>query len=77
VAWESKNPEKRSAHREVEYAIKTGKLFRQPCERCGEAERVQAHHDDYSKPFEIMWLCQRHHRERHRELAAQTNSEVA
>ena len=31
------------------------------CFKCG--EKGQAHHDDYSKPFEIKWLCFKHHRE--------------
>lgn len=28
----------------------------------------QAHHEDYSKPIDVMWLCFRHHRERHGQL---------
>ena len=67
-AWNVANPEKRRAQKNVEYALKSGKLIRQPCERCGAIERIQAHHDDYSKPLDVMWLCQVHHKERHREL---------
>lgn len=71
--WGDQNPEKRRAHKRVEYALKTGRLIRQPCERCG-TERAQAHHDDYSRPLEVTWLCQAHHRQRHRELEAQQNA---
>ena len=46
------------------YAIKTGKLIRQPCEVCG-AKKVDAHHDDYAKPLEVRWLCRSHHRQWH------------
>ena len=35
-----------------------------PCEVCGEL-KVEAHHDDYYKPFEVRWLCGHHHREHH------------
>jgi hypothetical protein len=28
----------------------------------------QGHHPDYSKPFEVVWLCQLHHSEEHRKL---------
>lgn len=59
------NPEKRGAHIAVGNALRDGKLFRQPCEKCG--KRAQAHHDDYSKPLEVRWLCTTHHREHHRE----------
>lgn len=49
------------------YAIKTGILTRQPCAVCG-AKKAQAHHDDYSKPLEVRWLCSKHHAELHRNL---------
>lgn len=65
--WQAANPEKRAAHKRVEVALRNGTLVRLSCERCGDV-RSQAHHDDYSKPLEVMWLCQLHHRERHREL---------
>lgn len=67
--WEERFPEKRRAHRAVEAALKSGKLIRRPCERCGDT-RSQAHHDDYFHPLAVTWLCQPHHRERHRELEA-------
>lgn len=59
--WKKKNREKHRAHWLVEYAVKSGKLERQPCEVCGDAN-VQAHHDDYDKPLEVRWLCPLHHR---------------
>lgn len=68
--WNAENREKYLAHKKVENAIKSGRLTRQPCERCGSTERVHAHHDDYSKPMDVMWLCPTHHGERHRELRA-------
>src|SRR5688572_16575624 len=40
----------------------------QPCEKCGSARRVQRHHDDLSKPLEVMFLCQSCHTERHHAL---------
>lgn len=58
-------PEKSNAHNKVAIAIKCGKLTRQPCEVCGADSPVEAHHDDYSKPLEVRWLCQYHHKEHH------------
>lgn len=48
----------------VQRAIKAGKMVRQPCEICG-LEKVDAHHDDYWKPYDVRWLCRSHHREHH------------
>ena len=38
---------------------------RKPCEVCG-ALKVDAHHDDYEKPYEVRFLCRKHHMEHHR-----------
>lgn len=58
--------EKANAHRAVFVAIKKGKLQKKPCRDCG-SEKVDAHHTDYSKPLDVVWLCRKHHfREHHR-----------
>jgi ribosomal protein S27AE len=46
---------------------RNGRIKRQPCERCGSL-KVQAHHEDYSDPLNVLWLCTRHHADRHIEL---------
>lgn len=65
--WNERNPEGYRAHYVVSNAIRDGKLKRQPCETCG-ALKAHAHHENYSKPLEVRWLCamchQRHHAER-------------
>lgn len=66
-AWKDRNPEKRAAHVAVQRALRNGWLTRQPCEVCGEAFSC-AHHDDYSKPLEVRWLCHAHHQEHHHKL---------
>lgn len=27
------------------------------CSKCYEGETIQAHHEDYTKPLEVDWLC--------------------
>lgn len=49
--------------------IARGTLIPQPCEDCG-AMKVQAHHDDYSKPRQVRWKCKNCHRRHHREHGA-------
>jgi hypothetical protein len=58
------SPEKFKATCVVNNALRDGKLEKKPCEVCG-SEKSQAHHDDYSKPLDVIWLCRKHHLERH------------
>ena len=67
LAWTKRNPEKKSATSAVNNAIRSGKLKRQPCEVCGYT-LVQAHHDDYTKPLSVRWLCHEHHAAHHVEM---------
>lgn len=61
----SRAPHKAKATRMVHAAIKQGKMTKMPCEVCGEV-KSEAHHPDYSKPLEVMWLCRKHHATLHR-----------
>jgi hypothetical protein len=48
-------------------AVKAGRIIRpNQCEDCGTTEKpIQAHHADYSKPFDVDWLCAPCHGKRH------------
>lgn len=63
-----KYPERARAREAVARAIRTKKLIPKPCEKCG--RKAQAHHDDYTKPLAVRWLCPAHHAEAH--VAART-----
>ena len=65
-AWKEANPKKYKAQTLVNNSLRSGKLIRQPCEVCGDT-KVHGHHEDYSKPLDVMWLCHRHHMEVHNE----------
>lgn len=60
------NPEKNQAHIILNNAIASGKITRKPCEKCGEA-KAEGHHEDYSKPLEVIWLCRKCHCNYHKE----------
>ena len=60
--WKIKNSEKASAHKKVARAISSGKIKRCPCEICGTTINIHAHHDNYKKPLDVIWLCAEHHR---------------
>jgi hypothetical protein len=58
--------QKQAAYSEVALARREGRLVSGPCEVCGSLKTV-GHHDDYTKPLEIRWLCSRHHLKYHAE----------
>ena len=50
--------------------VRRGKLLKIPCEICGDP-CVEAHHEDYDRPYDIHWLCFKHHRELHKKIKKQ------
>jgi hypothetical protein len=53
-----------TANNKMGNAVRSGKLIKLPCQVCGN-QRTQGHHEDYSKPLDVVWLCTRHHADRH------------
>jgi hypothetical protein len=49
----------------VKMRIRRGLIKRLPCEICGNP-KSEAHHDDYSKIYEVRFLCRKHHNEYHK-----------
>jgi hypothetical protein len=72
VASKQRTPERTVARKVVSNALATGRLFRGSCVVGSDcAGPVQAHHDDYSKPLDVRWLCRKHHEAlHHQEVAA-------
>lgn len=85
--WDNENPEKRRVHDRTMYAVKTGKLIRpDSCSKCFKKCKPHAHHEDYSKAFDVIWLCStchfflhhesKHYRERLSEKTAEADTKV-
>lgn len=55
-----------NARAAVKVRLVRGTMTRGPCEVCATTVDVEAHHDDYSRPFDVRWLCRAHHRAHHR-----------
>lgn len=66
--WREKYPEKYKARYMLKNAVKAGKIKKGECkDKFGECYgTIHGHHHDYSKPFDVIWLCQKHHQMRHR-----------
>jgi hypothetical protein len=54
------------ARTKISNHIALGKLTSQPC-RCGNI-KAQAHHHDYSKPLDVVWLCSKCHAQEHAKI---------
>jgi hypothetical protein len=61
----SRDSHKFRAQKAVADAVRTGRLKKpEHCEVCGEKipkGKLQGHHEDYSKPLEVRWVCTKCH----------------
>lgn len=62
--WRKRYPKRYLAHLATQNAMRLGVIERGPCEVCGDP-KTDAHHDDYDRPFEVRFLCRRHHKAHH------------
>ena len=75
--FRKKYPEKARANGIINDMLRSGKLIRPEfCSRCGKSCEPQAHHPDYSKPTEIVWLCVECYKTIHNELRMKQRKEA-
>lgn len=66
-AYKKRYPLKYASHVITGNAIRDGKLTpASNCSVCNSTEKIEGHHDDYTKPLEVRWLCESCHKEWHR-----------
>lgn len=46
-------------------AVIRGEVKVGPCSVCGSTTRIEAHHEDYTKPLDVVYYCKKHHNEYH------------
>lgn len=66
--YRSLYPERFAARRMVRSAVEGGFIIKpKECSKCGNEGKIHAHHPDYSKPLEVIWLCSKCHNKIHYE----------
>ena len=62
--------EKGKARSLLREAVRRGRVEKpDACSACGEVKgkrRIQGHHEDYRKPYDVTWLCAKCHGKQHR-----------
>lgn len=66
-ASQKKYPEHHKTRQAFTRAVFEGLIERKPCIVCASLN-ANGHHEDYSKPFDVIWLCTLHHGRRHVEI---------
>lgn len=66
--WRKEHQQKQKAWEKLNDAIRYGKIERPKfCSKCKGEEKIEAHHFDYSKPLDVIWLCSSCHHKLHEE----------
>ena len=68
--WMNEKPESRAAHIILGNAVRGGRVIKPTkCEKCGcipKRRNLHAHHNDYTKPIDVIWLCSQCHSDHHK-----------
>jgi len=73
AGWLERNGDKRAAHTILGNAVRRGDVLRpERCVSCGclpyGKKGLHAHHTDYTKPLDVLWLCPKCHVEEHKRI---------
>jgi len=64
--YSKNNRVKKNVQNKVYRAKKQGKIIIPiKCEKCGKTRKLEAHHYDYSKPLDVVYLCNSCHQKEH------------
>ena len=64
--WRKRHPEQARANAALQKAVRLKQIVKpEICTKCGTKGLMEGHHDDYSKPLEVEWLCRACHLNQH------------
>lgn len=62
LRWKKKNRDKVWCYQMLNDWVRDGRIIKpKRCYECGEIKDLEAHHDDYTKPLRVYWLCTKCH----------------
>lgn len=61
--WRANYPNRKKAQAKLRRAVLSGVVKPMPCWICG--AKAEAHHPDYDRPIDVVWLCPPHHSQTH------------
>jgi ribosomal protein S27AE len=66
--YHDRYPLRKAAHIVVGNAVRDKRLKKESeCSVCSSTVKIEGHHDDYTKPLDVRWLCEKCHKQWHRE----------
>lgn len=66
MEWKAANPDRRKAQVELGNAVRDRRVTPWPVCALPECDKKpEAHHADYSRPLDVVWLCSAHHKQAH------------
>lgn len=56
--WNIRYPQRYKAHNALNNAVRDGRIKKpNQCEVCGKEGKIHGHHEDYTQPLVVIWLC--------------------
>ncbi len=66
IKWQKKHLKEIAIQGKLRYAVKIGKIIRPTtCSKCERKTRISGHHENYSKPLKVVWVCSSCHKKIH------------
>ncbi len=64
-----KHPERQDARIKLNVELKAGRIIKPLCcSKCLLDKKLEAHHEDYTKPLDVIWFCRPCHSNHHKTL---------
>ena len=74
LEYRQKYPARYHANIKLNNAVRDGMINKiNACELCRKSGKTIAHHEDYSEPLKVIWICQACHKQLHNEKALLLN----